>query len=431
MDGSGGADDNVGAALNAVLEMMQQMQMRPADLFRALDLDHSKKVDKEELGAGLKRLGCDGLSGDAIESLVAEFDLDGDGVVDPLEWKEGLAARYNELHHRQRANQDAKRKAKADEEERKTDEQAGEHRRTPSNPNEGRYAPPSPPKRNIMIQQMEENHAQQALAQAKKTLVDAAAQGDLSKLYITAQSVGSVDDADEEGRHALLEAAGAGVENALRLLVTALGADVNLKNEKRQTAMHFAAAGGHSSTIRTLCELGADPDTTSSDEETPLMMAAFGGHREAVVQLAHLGVNLDKQTPKDGHDGWSSVHWAAAMGQNHVVDALAQAGASIDIPDTSGDRPVHLAVRANESSTLCMLHRHGGCTMLYTMLYPKLIHHTPYTILQTPYTIHHTSYSIRHTPYTIHHTPYRGVACHGRNRFLQCAGGGHSGRRRV
>ena len=160
-------------------------------------------------------------------------------------------------------------------------------------------SPPAAAEAEQHVQAEQQPEERTALA----TLVDAATQGDLPKLFIVAQTVESVDQADEQGRHAILEAAGAGSDNALRLLVNALKADVNLKNECNQTAMHFAASQGHSTTIRALFELGGDPDSPSIDQETPLMMAAFGGHREAVVQLARLGVQLDRQTPRKGHNG--------------------------------------------------------------------------------------------------------------------------------
>jgi hypothetical protein len=105
-DGSGVSEEGKDA-LAKLLDAMALLQMRPIDLFAGLDVDHDRKISREELQAGLKRLGFtdsrnSALAAADIDKLLTHFDTDGDGSIDMSEWKQGVNDGYHERHRMQR-----------------------------------------------------------------------------------------------------------------------------------------------------------------------------------------------------------------------------------------------------------------------------------------------------------------------------------------
>jgi Ca2+-binding EF-hand superfamily protein len=79
--------------------------MRLLDLFRAMDIDQNKEIDRQELSEGIKRLGRSKggrkmvLSERDIDEVMAALDKNGDGKLSVQEWKEGLSHRLSEHRH--------------------------------------------------------------------------------------------------------------------------------------------------------------------------------------------------------------------------------------------------------------------------------------------------------------------------------------------
>jgi Ca2+-binding EF-hand superfamily protein len=88
-------------AMLKLLNAMMLLQMRPMDVFTAVDINHDRQISKEELELGLKRLGCAHLEDADIQKMVAVCDIDRDGNIDVREWKEALTEQYHDRHHEQ------------------------------------------------------------------------------------------------------------------------------------------------------------------------------------------------------------------------------------------------------------------------------------------------------------------------------------------
>jgi hypothetical protein len=96
-------------AVMKLLDVMMHLQLRPVDVFRAIDLNHDSKITKRELKVGLQRIGCEDLEDADIASMIAECDEDGDGKLDVKEWKDALEQKYHERHHEQSTQPDLMR----------------------------------------------------------------------------------------------------------------------------------------------------------------------------------------------------------------------------------------------------------------------------------------------------------------------------------
>jgi hypothetical protein len=88
-------------ALKRLLDAMMLLQLRPLDVFVAIDINHDCKITKQELKAGLHRIGCADLEDEDIDRMLSECDEDGDGKLDVKEWKDAVGKCYHERHHQQ------------------------------------------------------------------------------------------------------------------------------------------------------------------------------------------------------------------------------------------------------------------------------------------------------------------------------------------
>lgn len=72
-----------------------------------------------------------------------------------------------------------------------------------------------------------------------------------------------------------------------------------------------------------LVELGANVDVVKGGKnlETPLHIAARSGRLDIVQKLIDCGVSVTTRTK----DGSTALHYAAAFGQAHVLEALVKA----------------------------------------------------------------------------------------------------------
>ncbi len=149
---------------------------------------------------------------------------------------------------------------------------------------------------------------------------------------------------DSHGRTAVHVATFARQREVLRRLARA-GADLGALEADRYDAVTIAAVADDEETLRVLLALGASAKlTTSRYDGTALIAAAHLGHDGVVRQLIAAGAPLDHV---------NNLHWTAVIesivlgdgGARHqaTLRALVQAGASTQLADASGRKPLALA----------------------------------------------------------------------------------------
>jgi len=117
-------------------------------------------------------------------------------------------------------------------------------------------------------------------------------------------------------------------------------AQVRAFDSYRSTPLHFAAASGHREVVDYLLAHGADPNARNNAQETPLYGAALAGHAEVVqVLLAH-GANLSLASTAG-----PPINVAALLGNTEVVRVLLDHGADVNSRNSSGETPLHAAIR--------------------------------------------------------------------------------------
>ncbi len=140
---------------------------------------------------------------------------------------------------------------------------------------------------------------------------------------------------------------------AVRNLLAA-GADPNLPSSTNNTALHYAVLFSRNEIVRALLDAKSNVDKQNDAGETPLMIAIRKGNREGFDLLLKRRPNLMLRT-NEGHDllfiamfenqedmalslldygvpyrletgGYMPIHWARAMRQPRLVEALARLG---------------------------------------------------------------------------------------------------------
>lgn len=105
-----------------------------------------------------------------------------------------------------------------------------------------------------------------------------------------------------------------------------------------------------------LAHPGTDLEAAAVNGNTALMMAAFKRNRPAIEALLAKGAKVNQP-------GWTALHYAAAAGDNGIVELLLQRGASVDpvSPLKSGAyTPLMMAAREGKDDTALLLMKHGA-----------------------------------------------------------------------
>lgn len=101
---------------------------------------------------------------------------------------------------------------------------------------------------------------------------------------------------------------------------------------------------------------GTNLEARAVNGNTALMMAAFRRNREAVEKLLAKGAQLNQP-------GWTALHYAAAAGDDEIVQLLLKRGAKVDAvsPARSGAyTPLMMAAREGKDGTALLLMRQGA-----------------------------------------------------------------------
>ena len=144
------------------------------------------------------------------------------------------------------------------------------------------------------------------------------------------------------GETALMIASRTGTVAGIKLLL-AHGAKLDaVDSRKGQNALMWAAAEGHSDVVDLLINSGADVKLASVAGFTPLIFAAQKGDTHSVASLLAAGLDPNYLLPNK-----TSVLQVAVLGGKYPVAALLiDKGANVNVADTSGNTPLHIASQA-------------------------------------------------------------------------------------
>ena len=192
-------------------------------------------------------------------------------------------------------------------------------------------------------------------------------------------------------RHNLFSAVAMGDVEAIRRLVSQSRADLERRMDtanRRRRPLHLAVIKKQPQSLLTLLDLGADIESIDEAGFTALDQAALIGETQLAQMLLDRGAKIrlpgavclgrthdikrllqrDPHVLKPGERWGNLILRAAERSPGTVIDALIQAGASVDVRDdpktsvdsTSGYTPLHAAAFNGNLSAASVLLRHGA-----------------------------------------------------------------------
>ena len=151
----------------------------------------------------------------------------------------------------------------------------------------------------------------------------------------------NIETTDQHGRTVLDVAIAFDQTDVVKLLLTA-GANVNAGTGNRKTALHIAAASGKTDIVKALLGAGARVDVADQDGNEPLHIAvAKPTNGQIVKDLLNAGARVDVAN----NDGMQPIHLAARSAGAGTVQTLLDSGAKSDAIDLHGLRPLHLVAQ--------------------------------------------------------------------------------------
>lgn len=90
---------------------------------------------------------------------------------------------------------------------------------------------------------------------------------------------------------------------------------------------------------------GIDLNLRANNGDTALMIAAYSANKPAVEALLAKGATVNQ-------DGWTALHYAAAIGDNDIVKMLLAKSAALDAPSPNKTTPMMMAARGGHIYTV-------------------------------------------------------------------------------
>jgi ankyrin repeat protein len=151
----------------------------------------------------------------------------------------------------------------------------------------------------------------------------------------------NIETTDQHGRTVLDVAVAFDQTDVVKLLLTA-GANVNAGTGNRKSALHKAVASGKTDIVKALLDAGARVDVADQDGNEPLHIAVANPTNGQIVKdLLSAGARVDVTN----NDGMQPIHLAARSAGAGAVQTLLDSGAKSDAVDLHGLRPLHLVAQ--------------------------------------------------------------------------------------
>lgn len=185
----------------------------------------------------------------------------------------------------------------------------------------------------------------------------AAKTGDEELLARLIGSGSNVDIRDNRGWTPLHEAAAHNHIGCVQQLLQCIDKDdVNCRTFEGETALWLACLKGYHGIVITLVEAGADPNISNNEEGSPLLQAVRGDYKKCIDILLQHSANIHCQFC----NGWSLMHEVACLGNSTMASHLLDMGASLDLADDFGIKPVFTAAQYGRAECLRLLLERGG-----------------------------------------------------------------------